>query len=107
MDKTSQKVTKDPKRQEHGRKSHDTYMKRLKKQILEDNQLPTPSLMGNSTPSTPSSTPSTSSPTGDSTPFIPSHAARSNDTYVYGIGIFAVLAIGVCVFLHTTLSIKM
>ena len=29
---------------------------------------------------------------------------RSNDTYVYGVGIFPVLAIGVCVFfLHTTL----
>ena len=85
MDKTSQKVTKDPKRQEQGRKSYETYMKRLKKQILEDNQLPTPSLMGNSTPSTPSSTPSTSSPTCDSMPFTPSHAAGSNDTYVYGI----------------------
>ena len=39
MDKTSQKVTKDPKRQERGKKSHETYMKRLKEKILEDNQL--------------------------------------------------------------------
>ena len=35
MDKTSQKVTKDPKRQERGKKSHETYMKRLKEKILE------------------------------------------------------------------------
>ena len=39
MDKTSQKVTKDPKRQERGKKSHETYMKKLKEKILEDNQL--------------------------------------------------------------------
>ena len=37
MDKTSEKVTKDPKRQEQGKKSHETYMKRLKEKILEDN----------------------------------------------------------------------
>ena len=30
MDKKSQKVTKDPKRQEGDKKSHETYMKRLK-----------------------------------------------------------------------------
>ena len=66
-------------------------MKRLKKQILEDNQLPTTSPISNSTPSTPSST-------GDPTPSAPSHAARPNDTYIYGVGILAVLALGVCVF---------
>ena len=43
MDKISEKVTKDPKRQEQGKKSHETYMKRLNEKILEDNQLPTPS----------------------------------------------------------------
>ena len=59
MDKTSQKVTKvtkDPKRQERGKKSHETYMKRLKEDILRDNQLSTPSSTGNSTPSTSFST---------------------------------------------------
>ena len=30
MDKTPEKVTKDPKRQERDKKSHETYMKRLK-----------------------------------------------------------------------------
>ena len=34
MDKTSEKVTKDPKRQERAKKSHETYMKRLKEKIL-------------------------------------------------------------------------
>ena len=61
-------------------KSHETYMKRLKEKILEDNRLPTSSSTGNSTSST------------------PSHVARSNDTYAYGFGILAVLAIYVCVF---------
>ena len=49
-------------------------------------------------PSTSSSTPPTSSSTGDPTPPTPSHAPRSNDTYVYGVGIVTVLTIGVCVF---------
>ena len=101
-DKTSQKVTKDPKRQERGKKSHETYMKRLKEKILEDNQPPTPIPMDRPTPSTPSPTdrptPSTSSSSGDPTPSTSSHTTRSNDTYVYGVGIRAVLPIGVCVF---------
>ena len=41
IDKTSEKVIKDPKRQERGKKSHEKYMKRLKEEILDDNQLPT------------------------------------------------------------------
>ena len=44
------------------------------------------------------SPPSTPSPTGNPTPSTPSHVTRSNDTYVYGVGMLAVLAIGVCVF---------
>ena len=103
MDKTSEKVTKDPKRQERGRKSHETYMKSLKENILEDNQLPTLTPTDMSMPSIPSSTPPISSSTGDPTSSISSHTARTNDTYVYGIGILAVLAIGVCVFLQITL----
>ena len=91
MGKTSKKVTRDSKGQEQGKKLHETYMKRLKRQILEDNQLPTPSSVGNSTPYTPSST-------GDPTSSTPSHTARPNDTYVYEVGILAVLAICVCVF---------
>ena len=90
-DKTSGKVTKDPKRQERGKKSHETYMKRLKEKILEDNQLPTPSPMERPTAST-------SSSTGNSMPSTPSHTKGSNDTYVYGVGVLAALAIGVFFF---------
>ena len=98
MGKTSEKVTKDPKRQERGKKSHNTYMKRLKEKVLEDNQLSTPSPTDSSTPSTPSSTPPISSSSGDPTPSTLSHTPRSNDTYVYGVGILAVFAIGACAF---------
>ena len=77
-------------------------MKRLKEKILEDNQLPPPPLMDRPTPSTPTSTdkptPSTSSSSGDPTPSATSHTTRASDTYVYGVGILPVLAIGVCVF---------
>ena len=70
--KTLDKVTKDPVRQEQGRKSHQTYMKRLKEQILEDNQL--------STSSTGNSTPSASSSTCNSTPSsTSSYAVALND----------------------------
>ena len=107
MDKTSDKVTKDPKRQERGKTSHETFMKRLKEKILEDNQLPIPSLTDRRTRSTPSSTPRTSSSTGDPTPSTPSPATRLNDTYVYGVGVLAVYAIGVCVFFaYNTLQPK-
>ena len=67
-------------------------MKKLKEEILEEfNQLSTPSPKDRPTPST-------SSSTGNSTPSTLSHHARPNDTYVYGVGILAVLATGVCVF---------
>ena len=69
-------------------------MKRLKEKILEDYQLPTPSISS----STCDPTTSTSSSTGDPRPSTSSHATRSNYTYVYGVGILAVLAIGACVF---------
>ena len=73
-------------------------MKRLKEKILEDNQLPTPSPTDRSTPSTLSSTPFASSFKGNSIPSTPPHTTRSNDAYVYRVGIVAVLSIGVCVF---------
>ena len=70
VDKTSQKFTKDPRRQERGKNSYETHMKRIKEKILEE--LPTPSSMDRSTPSTPSSTdkptPSTPSFTVKSAP---------------------------------------
>ena len=100
MSKTSEKVTKDPRRVEKDKNSYKTCMKRLKEQILEEYQPPTLSTFS----STCDHTPSTSSPTCDLTS---SHATRSNDTYVYGVGILAILAIGVCVvFVHNTSQAK-
>ena len=78
MDKTSEKVTKDPKRQGRGKKWHETYLKRLKEKVLGDNQLPTPF-------PTDRPTPSTSSSTGNSTPSTPPHTTRPSDTYVYAL----------------------
>ena len=49
-------------------------------------------------PSIPSSTPLTPSSTGDLTPCTPTTPTRPNDAYLYGVGILAALAIGVCVF---------
>ena len=105
MDKTSKKVTEDPRRIEQGKKSYEMRMKRLKEKILEDNQPPTPSTFSSTCDPTPSTsspicgpTPSTSSSTCDPTLSTSSYTTRSNDTYVYVVGMLAVLAIGVCVF---------
>ena len=88
-------------------------MKRLKAQIIEEHQLPTSStssstcdLTSSTSFSTCDPTSSTSSSTHDPTSSTSSHTIRSNDTYVYGIGMLIVLAIGVCVILHTSLSLK-
>ena len=76
-----------PRRRECGKKSHSTYMKRLKEKILENNQLPTSSPTEWPTPSTPSFT-------GNSRP----STSFSTNTYVYGVSILAVLVIGVFLF---------
>ena len=68
-------------------------MKLLKEKILKDNQLPTPSRFS----SMGDPTSSTSSSTGDPTPSSPSHIIRSNDIYVYGVGMLDVVAMDVCV----------
>ena len=105
MDKTSVKVIKDPRRVEQGKKSYETCMERLKEKMLEKHQLPTPSTSSSicdPTPSISSPTgdpaPSTSSSTGEPTSSTFSHATRSNDTYVYGVGMISVLTNGVCIF---------
>ena len=69
-------------------------MKMLKEKTLEDNQMTTPSTSSSAC----DPTPPTSFSTCDPMPSTPSHTTISNDTYVYGVGILAVLAIGVCVF---------
>lgn len=72
MEKALHKVTKDLKTQERGKKLCKTYIKRLKENILRDNQLSTFSFADNSTSSTSSSmdtdTPYTSFSTDNFTP---------------------------------------
>ena len=61
LKQTLKEVTKYPKGQEKVKKPHKTYMKKLKEDILRENQLPISSSTCNSTTSTGSSTSSTSS----------------------------------------------
>ena len=99
---TKESSKKDPIRQEHVTKTHEAYMERLREDILRDNQLFTPYSTGSTTPSTVSST---CSCTCSSTPSMGSSTARFSDTYIYGAGIVAVLAISVCVlFAYTNKS---
>ena len=90
MDKTPKQVTKDRKRQECGKKWHETYTRRLKEDIRENNQLSNSSSTNNSTSSFSSSadclTPSTSPSTDNST-------TRSSDNYIYCCGAVFMLAI--------------
>lgn len=55
-EKTPKSITKDPEIQDRGKKSHETYMERLKEDVLKDNQLPTSSPSDNFIPSTSAST---------------------------------------------------
>ena len=91
MPKTPQKVTKDCSRQKRGKKLHETDMKRLKEDILRDNQL-----------SISSSAPSTSYSTDNST--LPTSSSTNKSTYstssstIYGIGMDAVIVMLAYVF---------
>ena len=109
MDKTPEKVTKDPKRVEAARKSREKYMNKLKQKILNDAKKSSRDTTDASNETTNGSN-ETSSPTNnasnETTTPATSTTTRSSDTYVLGVGILAVLAIGVCVFLHITLFLK-
>ena len=95
MDKTSEKVIKDPRRVEAARKGREKYMNKLKQNILNDAKKGSGDTTNTSNetaaPATSTSNETTSS-ANDAT------IIKSNDTYVYGVGMLAVLAIGVCVF---------
>ena len=107
MDKTSQKVTKnkDPKRVDSGRKGRENFMKKMKENILNDakkgggdttnSSNDTTSPNNNSNDETTSATNNSSNET---TSVTNTPAARPNNTYVYGVGVLSVFAIGVCVF---------
>ena len=94
MDKTSEKVTKDPKRVKAARKGRENYMNKLKESILNDAKKGS----GDTTNASNETTSATNTATIPATSAnITATTRRTNDTYVYGVGILAVLAIGVCV----------
>ena len=94
MDKTSEKVTKDPKRVKAARKGRENYMNKLKESILNDAKKGS----GDTTNASNESTSATNTATTPATSTSNTTTTRSYDTYAYGVGILAVLAIGVCVF---------
>ena len=97
MDKTSQIVTKDPKRVEAARKGRENYINKLKESILNDvekgsedisnaSNEPSNATAGLTIPANVTTNPATNASKG------------SSDTCIYGVGILAVSTIGVCVF---------
>ena len=91
MDKTSQKVTKEPKRVEAACKGRENYTNKMKQSILDDAKKGsgnTSSANNETTDATNTNTAPANSTTNTATSY----------TYVYGVGILPVLAIGVCVF---------
>ena len=69
-------------------------MNKLKENILDDRKKggeDTSNASNKTTSTTNTATAPTTSTTSTAT-------ARSSDTYIYGVGVFAVLSIGVCVF---------
>ena len=91
MEKTPEKVTKDPKRVEVACKGREKYMNKLKESIVNDVKKGSrdTTIASNETNSVNNTT-----------------TTRSNYTYVYGIAILSVLVVGVVYFLHITLSLK-
>ena len=107
IDKTSQKVTKDkdPKRFEAACKGREKYMNKLKESILNNVQKGSGDTTNASNETTSPTTNSSNESTGatnnssnETTSVTNTVTTRSNDTYVYGIVMLAVLAIVVCVF---------
>ena len=97
MGKTSVKVTKDPKRVEEARKGREKYINKFKKSILNDAEKGGGDTTNTSNETTNASNETTSAANTATNPAASTNA-RPNDTYVYGFGILAVLAIGVCLF---------
>ena len=88
MEKTSKKVTKDPKPVDAARKGREKYMNKLKESILNDAKKGD----GDTTNASNETTSATNTATTHAT------STRSNDTYVYDVGTLTVLAFGVCIF---------
>ena len=94
MDKTPEKVTKEPKRVEAARKGKKKYMNKLKESILNDVKKGS----GDTTSECNEATSATNNASNETTSVTNTASTRPNDTYVYGVGILAVVAIGVPVF---------
>ena len=94
MGKTPEKVTKDPKRVEAACKGREKYRNKLKESILNDVKKGS----RNTTNASNETTSATNNASNETTSFNNTATTRSDDIYVYGVGILAVLAIGVCVF---------
>ena len=95
-DKTPEKVEKDkdPKRVETARRGKEKYMNKLKESILNNIKKGS----GDTTNANNETTSANNNTSNETTSVTNTATTRSNDTYVYGVGIHAVLAIGVCVF---------
>ena len=95
MDKTSQKVTKDkgPKRVDAGPKGRENFMKKNEGKYFKYAKGG-----GDTTNSSNETTSATNNASNETTSIINTATTRSNDTYVYGVCILAVLPIGVCGF---------
>ena len=106
MDKTSQKVTKDkdPKRVDAGCKGSENFMKKMKENILNyakgggDTINSSNETISHTTNSSNKTTSARNNASNETTSITNTTTTRSNDTYVYGVGILAVIPIGVCVF---------
>ena len=92
MDKTSEKVAKNPKRVEAARKGREKYMNKLKESILNGAK------KGSGDATNASNETISGTNTANTSATSPNNTTRSNYTYVYGVGILAVLAMDVCVF---------
>ena len=96
MGKTPEKVTKDkdPKLVEAARRGREKYMNKLNESILNDVKNDS----GDTTNASSETTGSSNNAINETTSVGNTTTTRSNDTYIYGVGILAVLAIGVCIF---------
>ena len=89
MDKTSKKLTKDPKRVEAARKGRENYMNQLKESIVNDAKIGSGAISNESnatiSANNTATTPATSTTNTATT--------RSSNTYIYGVSILAALGL--------------
>ena len=99
MEKTSEKVTKDPKHVEAARKGREKYMNKLKESILNDVKKGS----GDTTNASSEATSATNNANNETSSFTNTATTGSNDTYVYGVGMLLSLPLVLLYFLHITL----